>query len=147
MTVIINLKTKVKFNKMKIKGITGKLPNYLEYKGHAFQPQYNVRNGSIYECLGIVCQFDDELKNIRIFFTYYDPIDKYILSAPKELFEIVDETIPDFWMSSKLDGKNFLSLEDPDLLNHPYLEEELSDSDPNAVEVAKRIVRRHNSLW
>lgn len=132
---------------MKIKGLTGKLPPYLEYTNAKYQPRYDVKKDVVYECLGIGCRWDAVLKNIRVFYIYYEPICKYILSAPKEIFEVVDETIPDFWISTKPCGESIFRLGDPDLLNDPNISLELVDSYPWAVEAAQRIVKRHGAKW
>jgi len=132
---------------MRLKGLCGKLPDHLKYEGNVFQPQYDVQNGQNYECLGIGCKFDEELKNYRVFFTYYEPYSKYILSAPKELFDVIDSTIPEFWVSHVMDDNRLFRTSDPDLIKYPYLLEDLADSEPEAVKIAKAIITRHKTLW
>jgi hypothetical protein len=132
---------------MKIKGLTGKLPPYLEYTDYKCQPQYGVKKDVVYECLGISCLWDPVLKNIRVFYIYYEPIRKYILSAPKELFEVVDVTIPDFWITTRPCDESIFRLGDPDLINDPNICVDLIDSYPWAVEAAQRIIKRHGAKW
>ncbi len=132
---------------MRLKGLCGKLPDHLKYEGHFYQPQYDVQNGQVYACLEIVCQFDEELKNYRVFFTYYEPYSKYILSAPKELFDVIDNTIPEFWVNHVMGDNNLFSISDPDLIKYPYLLEQLADSEPKAIKIAKDIIARNKTLW